>query len=65
MYLWLAQILALWILHNEHVGRLHQLFLHARGRHEDVVAMSDAGSAASAGDLSKNYAQYLVKALFG
>lgn len=46
-YCRLAEVLARIEVHNKHVGRLHQFFLDARRRNEDMVMMSDTCSATS------------------
>jgi hypothetical protein len=58
-YLWPSQILLALKVHDEHVGRLHELFLHAAGRNVDLVFMAD--TRASAG--SCHLARYLMLVL--
>lgn len=55
-----AQVLAAVEVHDEHVGRLHELFLHAGGRDEEVVMLADTGAAACAGDLGAQLAMLFV-----
>jgi hypothetical protein len=47
-YQWSADVLLARVVHDKDVVRLHQLFLHARGREEDVVFMLDRNAAAGA-----------------
>jgi hypothetical protein len=45
--LWLSEIILAVEVHDKHVGRLHELFLHATRRNVDFVFMADAGSSTS------------------
>lgn len=47
-YQWSADVLLARVIHDKDVVWLHQLFLHARGREEDVVFMLDRNAAAGA-----------------
>jgi hypothetical protein len=45
--MWSPQVFTRLIVHNEHIRRLHQLLLYARGRNEDMIVALDRDASTS------------------